>query len=170
MQQWRPENPAMTFDEVSMERSKSFVKALQVPSFSSDLISGFFLSDLNVVRIFSHFLVVWYHVFLGFICLFSTCIYFPGISWWIPPCDRHSSSLGLDFLWFNYNISFWSFIFAFLFISPVISDSSLILRIGQFKTGEEVPWNLVLYSVMDGSTIGFPLNGVSCKKEPWLCA
>lgn len=26
----RPENPAMTFDEVSMERSKSFVKALQV--------------------------------------------------------------------------------------------------------------------------------------------
>ena len=28
------ENPAMTFDEVSMERSKSFVKALQV-SFSS---------------------------------------------------------------------------------------------------------------------------------------
>ncbi|XP_008802045.1 protein ABIL1-like isoform X2 [Phoenix dactylifera] len=29
MQQWRPENAAMTFDEVSMERSKSFVKALQ---------------------------------------------------------------------------------------------------------------------------------------------
>nr|XP_010924781.1 protein ABIL1 isoform X2 [Elaeis guineensis] len=29
MQQWRTENPAMTFDEVSMERSKSFVKALQ---------------------------------------------------------------------------------------------------------------------------------------------
>ncbi|KAJ0971501.1 hypothetical protein J5N97_019460 [Dioscorea zingiberensis] len=30
MQQWRPEDPsAMTFDEVSMERSKSFVKALQ---------------------------------------------------------------------------------------------------------------------------------------------
>lgn len=26
----RSENPAMTFDEVSMERSKSFVKALQV--------------------------------------------------------------------------------------------------------------------------------------------
>lgn len=26
----RPENPAMTFDEVSMERSKNFVKALQV--------------------------------------------------------------------------------------------------------------------------------------------
>lgn len=25
------DNPAMTFDEVSMERSKSFVKALQVP-------------------------------------------------------------------------------------------------------------------------------------------
>ena len=30
MQQWRPENAAMSFDEVSMERSKSFVKALQV--------------------------------------------------------------------------------------------------------------------------------------------
>lgn len=29
------ENPAMTFDEASMERSKSFVKALQVPSSSS---------------------------------------------------------------------------------------------------------------------------------------
>ncbi|XP_020272652.1 protein ABIL1 isoform X1 [Asparagus officinalis] len=29
MQQWRPENAAMTFDEVSMERSKSFIKALQ---------------------------------------------------------------------------------------------------------------------------------------------
>ncbi|KAF8379627.1 hypothetical protein HHK36_029068 [Tetracentron sinense] len=29
MMQFRPENPAMTFDEVSMERSKSFVKALQ---------------------------------------------------------------------------------------------------------------------------------------------
>ncbi|XP_072967030.1 probable protein ABIL1 [Typha angustifolia] len=29
MQQWRPEGAAMTFDEVSMERSKSFVKALQ---------------------------------------------------------------------------------------------------------------------------------------------
>ncbi|KAG1346514.1 protein ABIL1 [Cocos nucifera] len=29
MQQWRTENRAMTFDEVSMERSKSFVKALQ---------------------------------------------------------------------------------------------------------------------------------------------
>nr|CAD1834104.1 unnamed protein product [Ananas comosus var. bracteatus] len=29
MQQWRPESSAMTFDEVSMERSKSFVKALQ---------------------------------------------------------------------------------------------------------------------------------------------
>lgn len=28
-QQWRPDSPAMTFDEVSMERSKSFVKALQ---------------------------------------------------------------------------------------------------------------------------------------------
>ncbi|XP_010917115.1 protein ABIL1 isoform X2 [Elaeis guineensis] len=29
MQQWRPENPAMTSDEVSMERSKGFVMALQ---------------------------------------------------------------------------------------------------------------------------------------------
>ncbi|KAF8380132.1 hypothetical protein HHK36_027614 [Tetracentron sinense] len=29
MQQLRPENPSMAFDEVSMERSKSFVKALQ---------------------------------------------------------------------------------------------------------------------------------------------
>ncbi|XP_072954177.1 probable protein ABIL1 [Typha angustifolia] len=29
MQQWRPESGAMTFDEVSMERSKGFVKALQ---------------------------------------------------------------------------------------------------------------------------------------------
>lgn len=29
MQQWRAESTAMTFDEVSMERSKSFVKALQ---------------------------------------------------------------------------------------------------------------------------------------------
>ncbi|KAI0522860.1 hypothetical protein KFK09_005245 [Dendrobium nobile] len=29
MQQWRPESAVMTFDEVSMERSKSFVKALQ---------------------------------------------------------------------------------------------------------------------------------------------
>jgi hypothetical protein len=28
--QSRLDNPAMTFDEVSMERSKSFVKALQV--------------------------------------------------------------------------------------------------------------------------------------------
>ncbi|URE37123.1 hypothetical protein MUK42_06465 [Musa troglodytarum] len=43
MQHRRPENGAMTFDEVSMERSKSFVKALQVlpllfspsPSFAS---------------------------------------------------------------------------------------------------------------------------------------
>ncbi|THU46410.1 hypothetical protein C4D60_Mb09t04650 [Musa balbisiana] len=33
MQQRRPENGAMTFDEVSMERSKSFVKALQVLPF-----------------------------------------------------------------------------------------------------------------------------------------
>lgn len=30
LEQSRPVNPAMTFDEVSMERSKSFVKALQV--------------------------------------------------------------------------------------------------------------------------------------------
>jgi hypothetical protein len=30
LEQTRPENPAMTFDEVSMERSKSFIKALQV--------------------------------------------------------------------------------------------------------------------------------------------
>lgn len=30
LQESRAENPAMTFDEVSMERSKSFVKALQV--------------------------------------------------------------------------------------------------------------------------------------------
>lgn len=30
MEQLRPDNRAMTFDEVSMERSKSFVKALQV--------------------------------------------------------------------------------------------------------------------------------------------
>lgn len=30
VEQPRPVNPAMTFDEVSMERSKSFVKALQV--------------------------------------------------------------------------------------------------------------------------------------------
>ncbi|KAJ6729546.1 hypothetical protein OIU85_020453 [Salix viminalis] len=29
LDQTRPENPAMTFDEVSMERSKSFIKALQ---------------------------------------------------------------------------------------------------------------------------------------------
>ncbi|KAF9669026.1 hypothetical protein SADUNF_Sadunf14G0064600 [Salix dunnii] len=29
LEQTRPENPAMTFDEVSMERSKSFIKALQ---------------------------------------------------------------------------------------------------------------------------------------------
>ncbi|PKA51625.1 putative protein ABIL1 [Apostasia shenzhenica] len=29
MQQWRPDSSAMTFDEVSMERSKSLVKALQ---------------------------------------------------------------------------------------------------------------------------------------------
>ncbi|RWW45109.1 hypothetical protein BHE74_00049080, partial [Ensete ventricosum] len=29
MQQWRSESSAMTFDEVSMERSKTFVKALQ---------------------------------------------------------------------------------------------------------------------------------------------
>lgn len=29
MQQWRSESGAMTFDEVSMERSKTFVKALQ---------------------------------------------------------------------------------------------------------------------------------------------
>lgn len=29
------DNPAMTFDEVSMERSKSFVKALQVPYYLS---------------------------------------------------------------------------------------------------------------------------------------
>lgn len=32
MEQLRPENPAMTFDEMSMERSKNFVKALQVNS------------------------------------------------------------------------------------------------------------------------------------------
>ncbi|RWW06672.1 hypothetical protein GW17_00029982, partial [Ensete ventricosum] len=31
MQQWRSESSAMTFDEVSMERSKTFVKALQDP-------------------------------------------------------------------------------------------------------------------------------------------
>ncbi|THU51595.1 hypothetical protein C4D60_Mb06t32670 [Musa balbisiana] len=30
MQQWRPESGAMTFDEASVERSKSFVKSLQV--------------------------------------------------------------------------------------------------------------------------------------------
>jgi hypothetical protein len=30
LDQTRPENLAMTFDEVSMERSKSFIKALQV--------------------------------------------------------------------------------------------------------------------------------------------
>ncbi|RRT68964.1 hypothetical protein B296_00030869 [Ensete ventricosum] len=30
MQQWRPESDAMTFDEASVERSKSFVKSLQV--------------------------------------------------------------------------------------------------------------------------------------------
>ena len=30
LQESRAENSAMTFDEVSMERSKSFVKALQV--------------------------------------------------------------------------------------------------------------------------------------------
>lgn len=29
----RPETPAMTFDEVSMERSKNFVMALQVSSY-----------------------------------------------------------------------------------------------------------------------------------------
>lgn len=29
------DNPAMTFDEVSMERSKSFIKALQVPCYLS---------------------------------------------------------------------------------------------------------------------------------------
>lgn len=32
LDQLRPDNPAMTFDEASMERSKSFVKALQVLS------------------------------------------------------------------------------------------------------------------------------------------
>jgi hypothetical protein len=34
VEQARPVNPAMTFDEVSMERSKSFVKALQVQQLS----------------------------------------------------------------------------------------------------------------------------------------
>lgn len=34
----RPVNPAMTFDEVSMERSKNFVKALQVRSSLSTFV------------------------------------------------------------------------------------------------------------------------------------
>ncbi|PPR94202.1 hypothetical protein GOBAR_AA26473 [Gossypium barbadense] len=45
----RPDNPAMTFDEVSMERSKNFVKALQVHL--PDLIFAFMTEVRNVSKL-----------------------------------------------------------------------------------------------------------------------
>lgn len=47
LQESRGEHPAMTFDEVSMERSKSFVKALQVPLFLVFVCVGFRSGDLG---------------------------------------------------------------------------------------------------------------------------
>ena len=64
MQQWRPENAAMTFDEVSMERSKSFVKALQVTvPWNSDLCSLFeiWARFFRSLSLFLFFFICWRH-------------------------------------------------------------------------------------------------------------
>lgn len=64
MEQSRPANQTMTYDEVSMEQSKIFVKALQVRIFFlSILVSDLIVVDTNVV-VFSliygwHFLKIW---------------------------------------------------------------------------------------------------------------
>lgn len=51
-------SPAMTFDEVSMERSKSFVKALQVSLLLSHLPNS--RSDLVLVQCLSTILASFY--------------------------------------------------------------------------------------------------------------
>lgn len=51
-------SPAMTFDEVSMERSKSFVKALQVPLLLFHLPNS--RSDLVLVQCLSTILASFY--------------------------------------------------------------------------------------------------------------
>lgn len=69
VEQARPVNPAMTFDEVSMERSKSFVKALQVQQLSSlnlytnafadEFIAGFLGPDLDSCCFIDQFWYAW---------------------------------------------------------------------------------------------------------------
>lgn len=64
MEQPRPANPTMTYDEVSMEQSKSFVKALQVRIFFlSILVSDLIVVNTNVVVFILiydwHFLKIW---------------------------------------------------------------------------------------------------------------
>ena len=67
VEQSRAVNPAMTFDEVSMERSKNFVKALQVlhPLSLSLSLSE---SDLSFCCQFDQFYCVWHSLWLDFLC------------------------------------------------------------------------------------------------------
>ena len=60
VEQSRAVNPAMTFDEVSMERSKNFVKALQVLhplSLSLRVRSEFLLSIWSILLCLAFFMV-----------------------------------------------------------------------------------------------------------------
>ena len=64
VEQSRAVNPAMTFDEVSMERSKNFVKALQVLHPLSLSLSE---SDLSFCCQFDQFYCVWHSLWLDFL-------------------------------------------------------------------------------------------------------
>jgi hypothetical protein len=82
VEQVRPVNPAMTFDEVSMERSKSFVKALQVQQLSSpylytnafvdEFVAGFLGPDLDSCCFIDQFCYSW----ISFVVRFWAIIFF----------------------------------------------------------------------------------------------
>lgn len=68
LQESRAENSAMTFDEVSMERSKSFVKALQVyfsVLFVVFIRVGFRSGDLGSRRLTGLWLFSWHWICVG---------------------------------------------------------------------------------------------------------